>query len=436
MRIENINEENVRLLQDIELKNLKEVASQLHRTSVRWGKQLAKRMIGINQPIKRDRLLQAAEAIAAEIKVRGLDTKESDLDAKIARKALRGIDVAELPIILVKSTVVSLSGPFVVNPKKADAIEVRIDADELDDDFTDELEKRMVEGLMDQTGKSVSVHRDAEGLESPVIPVYDLVLVPRGETIDENDIDDLLKRLESRTVDREDEEIEGVNTEDGTPVIEYTDISKPFPNEHAARQASPGKFDRFRRKNNELGSGIHVIYGVKTGDKPKVQSIRFDAKKFTVAQAKAWLKEHKYKSSVEAATGKVKKTDVVSFVKNAEERIVGGIVYAVGEVDSQGDYVAKAEDLFEAMKSWMLKGHPAHFMHNGKLVATPLIECFQATEDMRKDGQPIPAGAWYISNYIPEKLEDLWCAIKDGSITGYSMSGTAKVTEVEAEMDE
>jgi len=71
----------------------------------------------------------------------------------------------------------------------------------------------------------------------------------------------------------------------------------PYPGEHSARIRDPKQYDSLRRRNNAFGSGIHVIYGIK--NKPKrraeVQAIRFDASKFTVAQAKAWLKKHKYK---------------------------------------------------------------------------------------------------------------------------------------------
>lgn len=76
----------------------------------------------------------------------------------------------------------------------------------------------------------------------------------------------------------------------------------PFKNEHAARQASPGKFDKYRRQNDAGGKGIDFIYGIK-GGKSEIQTIRFDAGKFTTAQAKAWLTEHKFKTSVEPAKG-------------------------------------------------------------------------------------------------------------------------------------
>jgi hypothetical protein len=79
---------------------------------------------------------------------------------------------------------------------------------------------------------------------------------------------------------------------------------KPFRNEHSARIREPKDFDSFRRKNDAFGLGISVIYGIK-GGKAEVQSIRFSADKFTVAEAHAWLTAHKYHPlEFAAATGK------------------------------------------------------------------------------------------------------------------------------------
>lgn len=71
----------------------------------------------------------------------------------------------------------------------------------------------------------------------------------------------------------------------------------PFPNEHAARIKAPGQYKRFRRKNDAGGDGVDFIYGIKDKDGKEVtevQAIRFDKDKFTVAEAKKWLKDHDY----------------------------------------------------------------------------------------------------------------------------------------------
>lgn len=72
----------------------------------------------------------------------------------------------------------------------------------------------------------------------------------------------------------------------------------PFPNEHAARLKSPGQFDDFRRSNDELGSGIDAIFGIKTrqGERvSEIQSIRFDKRRFSPDAALAWLEDHDFK---------------------------------------------------------------------------------------------------------------------------------------------
>ena len=71
---------------------------------------------------------------------------------------------------------------------------------------------------------------------------------------------------------------------------------KPYPNEHACRLEDPGKYIRIRRQNDKFGKGIHAIWGVQKGDKPvELQAIRFDKTKFTVAEARSWIKDHDYK---------------------------------------------------------------------------------------------------------------------------------------------
>jgi len=72
---------------------------------------------------------------------------------------------------------------------------------------------------------------------------------------------------------------------------------QPYKGEHSARINDPDKYDDFRRENNHFGAGIHVIFGIieEPERKSEVQAIRFDADKFSVTEAKKWLREHDYK---------------------------------------------------------------------------------------------------------------------------------------------
>jgi hypothetical protein len=65
----------------------------------------------------------------------------------------------------------------------------------------------------------------------------------------------------------------------------------PFPNEHAARIKSPGQFTSFARKALPGVSGIDQVLGIKDGVS-ETQALRFDKSKWTVAEARAWLRAH------------------------------------------------------------------------------------------------------------------------------------------------
>lgn len=92
---------------------------------------------------------------------------------------------------------------------------------------------------------------------------------------------------------------------------------KPYPNEHACRLEDPDKYIRVRRQNDKFGKGIHAVWGVQSGGKPvELQAIRFSKSKFTVAEARAWLKDHKYKCKMfEPASEKCEKCGKPMLIK-------------------------------------------------------------------------------------------------------------------------
>jgi hypothetical protein len=58
------------------------------------------------------------------------------------------------------------------------------------------------------------------------------------------------------------------------------------------RVASPSKFIRMRVKT--LGKGIRAIIGFKKGGGSEIQSFLFPRSRYTLAQAKTWIKSHNY----------------------------------------------------------------------------------------------------------------------------------------------
>lgn len=83
------------------------------------------------------------------------------------------------------------------------------------------------------------------------------------------------------------------------PIID----GRPYPNEHAARLTDPDQYDSIRRVNDDFGAGIDAIYGIKDGTS-ELQAIRFDADRFTAAEARQWLSDHDFDPMMfEEATG-------------------------------------------------------------------------------------------------------------------------------------
>ena len=64
------------------------------------------------------------------------------------------------------------------------------------------------------------------------------------------------------------------------------EMERPYPNEHAARLKDPGQYDSLRRVNDEGGTGVDFIYGIKEGES-ELQAIRFRSSVFTAAEARA-----------------------------------------------------------------------------------------------------------------------------------------------------
>lgn len=58
------------------------------------------------------------------------------------------------------------------------------------------------------------------------------------------------------------------------------------------RVANPAQFVRFAVKT--LGKGLKAVIGIKKGGGSEIQSFLFPKSRYTLAQARAWIKEHKY----------------------------------------------------------------------------------------------------------------------------------------------
>lgn len=217
-------------------------------------------------------------------------------------------------------------------------------------------------------------------------------------------------------------------------------VFKPFPNEHAARQADPGQFKTFRRGSLPgAPAGVHVIWGITAAGKSAIQSLRFDASKFTPEQAKKWLKEHNFKTGLEAATGKPKQAAAVSTDKrlyipivkvNAEEQTITGVVLQPEVVDAQGD-IMSAEVIRKAAHRFLADHNRATklgLMHKDFKPRFELFESYTAPVDLAIGDKVVKSGSWILTVHVLDKK--VWDQVKGGKLTGFSIGGKAKVSKL------
>lgn len=127
---------------------------------------------------------------------------------------------------------------------------------------------------------------------------------------------------------------EYINERDkGKDLLGNVKIDKAYQNEHAARLQNPDNFDSFARKNDRFGNGINVIFGIRD-NKATIQSIRFDKEKYSIDEAKKWLKDHNYSPiSFEPAKDSIQKSeDVMSLFKGGSGSGNFGHSGRIGEV--------------------------------------------------------------------------------------------------------
>ena len=121
-------------------------------------------------------------------------------------------------------------------------------------------------------------------------------------------------------------------------------MGRPYPNEHAARLMDPDQFDDFRRETDGLGAAIDVTWGIKTGEAAQMQSLRFDAARYSEAEARQWLDEHDMEPlEFEAAT---MRTSAPAGIVDLRE-IQTKTFHRVASLDYQANRAAEDDRTFE-----------------------------------------------------------------------------------------
>jgi hypothetical protein len=125
-----------------------------------------------------------------------------------------------------------------------------------------------------------------------------------------------------------------------------------------------------------------------------------------------------------------------------EERYVLGVVMEPDEVDTQG-HTETAATIRKAQQAWMeayrTGGEAGHFTvqhartKDGKVLNSDdkfaVLECYIQKSDETYEGQSLKAGSWMMAERVLD--DEMWSAIKNGEITGFSIGGTAVVNPLD-----
>ncbi|MCK4783320.1 MAG: hypothetical protein KAV87_06180 [Desulfobacteraceae bacterium] len=224
----------------------------------------------------------------------------------------------------------------------------------------------------------------------------------------------------------------------------------------------------------DKGQGISALY---CGKIKKIRTYLFDkrVKTWTMATARAWIKEHSEKKEKALGegrgvggprqgvggaeicvcpkcgyeeehergdpcakikcpkcgtpmVGKAQKQAIFKIIKiDKAKKLAGGIVYEPNTEDTQGDLASKEEiekALTSFMKRYATDTKRIKINHKGKRYFFPIIESFIPEQDIVKGGETIPAGAWWLMIHISN--DKIWNMVVDKELEGFSMGGHSK----------
>ena len=447
------------------------------------------------------------------------------------------LDVPALPDMVAIPNYVSVSGEFIKSPITVEKIDVVIRGEE--EHRNEGFEAKIGDLVKEQTDKEPNFIYNVKGPDSSFIPLFDLVLKSHDETRKmkakkEKDV----RKLTAAQQKECDEETAKIKENKKLPIAskphEFKVAQFTHPNGHPRclicgdeepvgkvcnmppswyekhewddekawteerkKLKTEGKLKKSFpiQKPEETENTIRIpiadcevtatltldaTQGIKAlycGKVKKIRTYLFDKKKkaWTMASAKAWVKENanktekalgqgrgiggdrqgvggtdicicpdcghevKHERNTPCAEmkcpecgatmqGKAEKSTMFKIVKvDKKKQIVGGIIYEPDEIDTQGEYadideITKGKEKF--MENYATNTNRIRVNHKGKRYYFPIIECFQPEEDTIKGGQKLKKGAWWLEVKIANK--NIWKMIENNELEGFSMGGTAR----------
>lgn len=113
--------------------------------------------------------------------------------------------------------------------------------------------------------------------------------------------------------------------------------------------------------------------------------------------------------------------------EDEEKRLVYGIVYEPGVLDSHNDF-ADESTIEKAAHEFMLKYRQIDKDHDFQAGVGEVVESYIAPADMEVNGEVIAKGTWVL---VTKATEEVWESIQKGDYKGYSLAGVAETEVVE-----
>ena len=272
MKIENITSDNIKELPDVELRNLKLRFSNI------YDRHFVDPEVTKAVDLDRDMFYDKYIILRMEMKERKVSCMDGvaldkEIDPRVFQKSVWGIDIPSLGKMMIVRSYISLSGAFIKSPLGVKTVEVVIR--NLEENRDERLENKLTAIIKREMGKIAKFTYSPPGPDSSYIPVFDLMLKPREET---RKIKPLLKvKLTKKTM----------LTKKTFP------ISKPEENGTIRIPVGP-ECEVTATITIDKEQGITALY---CGKVKKIRTYLFDkkVKLWTMATARAWIKEHQEK---------------------------------------------------------------------------------------------------------------------------------------------
>lgn len=135
-----------------------------------------------------------------------------------------------------------------------------------------------------------------------------------------------------------------------------------------------------------------------------------------------------------AENGEANFSYVGSIIKaDIENHYVTGIVYEPMTEDAHGNYMTEKE-IEKAAYGFAKSGNKIDLQHNFETVeGASVVESWIAKADTVIEGNEIKKGTWLMTVELSGN-DDVWSAVKKGDLTGFSMGGVGKYSEVDIDI--